>query len=56
MNNNPKFTIDEHEKRMREILNVKAPTPGIRSQPNSLKTLLDRAKKRREPGETQTIV
>jgi len=49
----PKFTIEEHEKRMRELL---TPKPEVGNRSNVLKTLLDKAKLKRKPGEVEPEV
>ena len=44
-----KFTIEEHEKRIREILNQKAPKSG---RSDALQALLNRGKRKiKKPGE-----
>ena len=52
----PKFTIEEHEKRMRELL-VPKPLEGLEGQrPNVLQAMLDKAKIKIKPTEVKPKV
>lgn len=52
----PKFTIEEHEKRMLELLKPK-PLEGLEGErPNVLQSLLDKAKKIKKPIEGEQKV
>lgn len=52
----PKFTIEEHEKRMRGLLSPKTPEIGVRT-PNVLQALLDKVKQKvKKPSEGESEV